>query len=76
MSDTPTNTPTSPETDGGDERSGTRKRALRVLGSRMLSREALEKRLRELGETKTSAAEAADWLAGMGLIDDRELARE
>ncbi|MDR2615767.1 MAG: recombination regulator RecX, partial [Oscillospiraceae bacterium] len=39
-------------------------------------REALEKRLRELGETKTSAAEAADWLAGMGLIDDRELARE
>ncbi|MDR1328219.1 MAG: recombination regulator RecX [Oscillospiraceae bacterium] len=52
------------------------KRALNILGSRMLSRGSIEKRLRELGETEENASGAAAWLARIGLIDDEEFARE
>jgi regulatory protein len=54
----------------------TQRRALNILGSRMLSRGFIEKRLRELGETEEAASGAADWLARIGLIDDEEFARE
>jgi regulatory protein len=49
---------------------------MNVLGSRMLSRGAMERRLRELGETDDDAAATADWLVRIGLIDDAEFARE
>jgi regulatory protein len=54
----------------------TQQRALNILGSRMLSRGLMEKRLRELGETEEDASGAAGWLARIGLIDDEEFARE
>ncbi|MDR2421481.1 MAG: recombination regulator RecX [Oscillospiraceae bacterium] len=60
----------------GEGQAKIRKRALKVLGSRMLSRAAVEKRLRELGETEEAASAAADWLSECGLVDDAELARE
>jgi regulatory protein len=56
--------------------SKTKKRAMNVLGARMLTRGAMEKRLRELGEEDGDAADAADWLVEIGLIDDAAYAAE
>ncbi|MDR0839131.1 MAG: recombination regulator RecX [Oscillospiraceae bacterium] len=58
------------------ELSRAQKRALNVLGARTMSRGAMEKRLRELGEDEETAADTADWLARIGLIDDAQYARE
>ncbi|MDR3209311.1 MAG: RecX family transcriptional regulator, partial [Oscillospiraceae bacterium] len=52
-----------------------RQRALRVLGSRVMSRGEMEARLIKLGETEETAAETAEWLSDIGLIDDLEYAR-
>jgi regulatory protein len=56
--------------------SKTKKRAMNVLGARALSRGAMEKRLKELGETEEDAADAADWLVDIGLINDADYAAE
>jgi len=56
--------------------SKTKKRAMNVLSARQLTRAAMEKRLIELGETSENAADAADWLVEIGLINDAEYAAE
>lgn len=56
--------------------SKTKKRAVNVLGARQMTRAAMEKRLVELGESAEDAADAADWLAEIGLIDDAAYAAE
>jgi regulatory protein len=47
-----------------------KERALRVLGSRQMSREEMVSRLVSLGETEETAEDTAEWLADIGLIDD------
>ncbi|MDR0905975.1 MAG: recombination regulator RecX [Oscillospiraceae bacterium] len=56
--------------------SKTKKRAMNILGARVLTRGAMEKRLKELGESDEDAADAADWLVEIGLIDDAAYAAE
>ena len=51
-------------------RSRVRERALRLLGSRMLSRKELCDRLCSKGETPADAQETADWLESMGALND------
>jgi len=53
-----------------------KKRALNIVSARPITRNAMEKRLKELGESAENAAEAADWLADIGLIDDAAYAAE
>ena len=53
----------------------TRNRALRLAGSRPMSRKELTDRLRRRGSTEEDAAEAADWMEHLGAVDDGEYAR-
>jgi regulatory protein len=49
-----------------------KERALKILGSRNMSKRALEKRLVEKGESAEAAQEAVEWLEELRLIDDAE----
>lgn len=51
-----------------------RARALRILGSRNMSRGELIQRLCDKGEAPGKAEETADWLEKIGALDDREYA--
>lgn len=51
-----------------------RARALRILGSRNMSRGELIQRLCDKGEAPGEAEETADWLEKIGALDDREYA--
>jgi len=55
-------------------RAGAMARALRVSGSRALSRGELLDKLREKGETEANAEEAANRLEKIGALNDREYA--
>lgn len=55
-------------------KAGAMARALRVSGSRALSRGELLDKLREKGETEENAEEAADRLEKIGALNDREYA--
>jgi len=56
------------------ERSRIRARALRILGSRAMSRRELVRSLTDKGEDEAAAEAAAEWAESLGLIDDREYA--
>ncbi|MCL2409572.1 MAG: recombination regulator RecX [Oscillospiraceae bacterium] len=58
-------------TDSLEKRSA-RERALKILGSRNMSKCALEKRLVQKGESVEDAQEAVEWLEELRLIDDEE----
>lgn len=51
-----------------------KERAMRILGARPFSREEMRRRLIEKGETPETAAECAEWLERIGLIDDKSYA--
>lgn len=51
-----------------------KKRALRILGDRYMSRREIERRLISKGELEDAAREAAAWLEDTGAINDREYA--
>ena len=51
-----------------------RQRALKILERRDVSRKMLIDRLTEKGASPEDAAEAADWLCGLGVVDDRRYA--
>ena len=48
----------------------TKKRALKILGSRNFSEKEMIKRLTSKGESQEDAEEAVRWLARLGYIDD------
>ncbi len=50
--------------------SSARALAARIIGARALSRAALIKKLTQKGVEETDAITAADWLAGIGALDD------
>lgn len=52
----------------------TKKRALAILERRDVSRKELITKLTDKGVAPEEAAEAADWLAGLGVIDDARYA--
>lgn len=51
-----------------------RSRALRILGSRSMSRQKIRDRLVEKGEREEIAEETADWLERIGAVNDEEYA--
>ncbi len=51
-----------------------RQRALKILERRDVSRKMLVDRLVEKGASPEDAEEAADWLCGLGVVDDRRYA--
>ena len=51
-------------------------RAVRIVSASSVSRRALERRLRQKGETEDDAQNAVRWMDGMGLLDDMEVARQ
>jgi regulatory protein len=51
-----------------------KKRALRILGKRQLSRREITERLVEKGESPETAEEAVDWLTDIGAVNDPEYA--
>lgn len=51
-----------------------RERALRILGSRNMSRREMIDRLGEKGEDPAAAEETADWLISLGALNDGEYA--
>lgn len=53
----------------------TRLRAAGMVSRRAYSRQELERKLKDKGESPESAAAAADWLEQMGAVDDLEYAR-
>ena len=57
-----------------DSLESTKKRALRILGSRNFSEQEMIKRLTAKGETQEDAEEAVRWLAGLGYINDSDYA--
>ena len=57
------------------EISTAKKKALQILGSRMLSKREIEKRLSSKGVTAETAQTVTDWLEGIGAINDREYAK-
>ena len=59
---------------GDTERARLRARALRILGSRGMSRAEMIRRLTDKGEDALAAEETADWLESIGAIDDTEFA--
>jgi regulatory protein len=59
---------------GDAERSRIRARALRILGSRAMSRAEMVRSLTDKGEDEAAAEETADWLESLGAIDDVEYA--
>ena len=52
-----------------------KKRSLRILGSRNMSRREMTTRLVQKGEDAETARETAEWLASIGAINDEEYAR-
>jgi regulatory protein len=56
-------------------RSEIRIRAAGMLSARPLSKRELQKRLLDKGASEEDAADAADWLEGMGALDDLAYAR-
>jgi len=52
----------------------TKKRALKILGSRNFSEQEMLKRLTSKGETEENAAEAVRWLVELGYINDSDYA--
>ena len=56
------------------ERSASKARALRILGSRNLSAGELRKRLISKGDSEDAANAAVGWLEGIGAINDAEYA--
>ncbi len=58
------------------ERSKMRDTALNLLSLRPLSRKELERKLMERDTSEEEAAEIADWLTGLGLLNDGEYARQ
>lgn len=54
--------------------SGSRARALRILGARNMSRAQIIRRLTEKGESPELAADTADWLESIGAVNDGEYA--
>ena len=56
-------------------RSETRLRAANMVSARALSKRELQKRLRDKGATERDAADAADWLEGIGALDDLAYAK-
>jgi regulatory protein len=51
-----------------------KKRALRIIGKRQLSRRELTDRLVEKGEDAETASETADWLTDIGALNDTDYA--
>ena len=56
-------------------RSETRLRAAHIISARALSKRELTKRLRGKGASEEDAAAAADWLEGLGALDDLAYAK-
>ena len=52
----------------------TKKRALKILGSRNFSEQEMLKRLTGKGETEENSAEAVRWLVELGYINDSDYA--
>ena len=50
--------------------SETRVRAANMISARPLSKKELSRRLRDKGASEADAADAADWLEGIGALDD------
>jgi regulatory protein len=59
-----------------DNLEATKKRALRILGSRSFSEQEMKKRLTGKGEALENAEEAVKWLVGLGYINDSEYASQ
>ena len=57
-----------------DNIESTKKRALRILGSRNFSEQEMHRRLVSKGETEEDAAETVRWLVELGYIDDSNYA--
>ena len=57
------------------EQNGAKTLALRILGSRVMSVNEMEKRLISKGEDAAAAREAAEWLEEIGAINDAEFAK-
>ena len=55
-------------------RRASRAAALRAVSARPMSRRELADRLVQKGESKEAAEETAEWMAGIGAIDDRDYA--
>lgn len=51
-----------------------KRRALRILGKRQMSRREMTERLVEKGESPEAAEETADWLTQIGALNDTEYA--
>lgn len=51
-----------------------RSRALRIIGSKPMSKKEIADRLITKGETEEAAEETAQWLQDIGAVDDREYA--
>ena len=54
--------------------SGARARAASIIGARALSKQELQKRLEQKGESPENASDAVAWLEEIGAIDDRAYA--
>ena len=54
--------------------SETRSRAANMISARPLSKKELSRRLRDKGASEADAADAADWLEGIGALNDAEYA--
>ena len=52
----------------------TKKRAIKILGNRYMSKSDLERRLVSKGETEEAAQETAQWLEDIGAVNDEDLA--
>jgi len=57
-----------------DNLESTKKRALKILGSRNFSEQEMLKRLTSKGETEENSAEAVRWLVELGYINDPDYA--
>ena len=60
------------ELSGAAGRVNAKARALRIIGSRNMSRQELYRRLVEKGENEENAEEAVAWLESIGAINDEE----
>jgi len=56
------------------EQNRTKIRAIRILGNRQMSSQAMERRLLEKGESETAARDTVRWLEDTGAINDAEYA--
>ena len=60
---------------GDADKTQLRARALRITGARAMSRKELIGKLVEKGAEEAAAEETADWLEGLGVINDEEYAK-